>query len=184
MTEGPYDPGPGWWRVFQVIVTLALIMIAVLALTECTPLRPPVPAAFVDVQVRGFSVCSGTRVKPDELVTARHCTEHGWDLRVEGRPAFKVASQREDVARLRVAPGGPVTPEASYVDESHVTIHTRWGVVVARVLRFSPATGLELGAECVRADSGSPVTTARGVVGVVVRGAKGSDVCYAALLHL
>ena len=143
----------------------------------CAPMRPPLPAPAVDVSTRGKPVCTGVRIAPTVLATARHCTEHGWQLSVDGTPATKIASLRQDVALLRV-PRGPFTPQAFYEGEDFVRVASFAGIRTVRVLHWGAATGLELEGECVPGESGAPVSTGKGVVAVVTNGDPGRP-CYA-----
>lgn len=148
---------------------------------SCAPIRPPVASIAVDVEAGGVTVCSGVRIGPTTLATARHCTEQGWPLSVDGAPAPVLATHANDVALLRVVPG-PWTPAAPYGGQAFVRVGSWRGTRATRVRRYSPAIGLELAGECIAGESGAPVTTDDGVIAVVVRGHRGRFTCYAALL--
>lgn len=166
-----------WPEVVSGLIFWAAIVAIAFTCCRCTPIRPPVASPAVDVRVRASAVCTGVRVEPMLLATARHCTEHGWALRVDGAPATFEYALSSDVAFLRVI-RGPHVPVAPYAGERFVRVRDFAGDRVVRVLRASPVTGLELDGECVHGESGAPVTTDRGVVAVVTNGAPGMP-CFA-----
>lgn len=140
----------------------------------------PTSLTPVSVETRGQAVCSGVRVAPNVLATAKHCTKHGWGLQVERSPAWVLSEQKNDIAYLSV-PTGPSEPTASYSGEDILRVSTWRGEKQVKVLHAGP-TWLELGLECIPGDSGSPVYSSRGVVALVTRGALNRDTCYAEYL--
>jgi V8-like Glu-specific endopeptidase len=135
----------------------------------------------VPISTRGQGVCLGARVTPTSLVTARHCTEHGWSLSVDREPARVSARSRNDVAYLEVPPG-PSTPVAAYSGESPLLVSTWIGMKSVRVTYVGPSW-IELDLECLPGWSGSPVYSSRGLVAVVSRGGQGNTTCYAELIR-
>lgn len=170
------DIGPELGRTLRDLIFFSFVLGWVFLCCRCAPIQPPLPAPAVDIYSRGEPVCTGVRIAPTLMATARHCLEQHAQLTVGGTPVVKVASASSDVALLRV-PAGDYVRAWEYQGEAFVKVSSFAGERIAHVDRASPATGLTLDGPCVKGESGSPVTTNRGVVAVVTNG--GPTTCYA-----
>lgn len=142
--------------------------------------QKPLSVPSTDILTRGQAVCSGVRIAPTVLATAKHCTKHGWGLTVDGEAVWPVSEQRNDIVYLS-APEGQAYPTAAYSGEDILRISTWRGEKEAKVWHAGP-TWLELDLECIPGESGSPVSSPRGVVALVTRGALNRSTCYAEYL--
>jgi hypothetical protein len=139
-------------------------MALVLTLAGCGAAPVQAPPGVLTLSVNGWPVCAAARITPTIAVTAKHCTEQGWRLHVNGAPTDVLwrAADR-DVAWIRV-------PTPRYRGESTVLVRGRvLGDRRLAVLHSGP-TWLELDGPCARGESGSPVYTAAGQVATVTQG--------------
>jgi hypothetical protein len=158
----------------------AILIVALLALASCAASGPSDDGVRVNLTRDGSFACSGVRIAPDVLLTAAHC---GLSLSLDGAALLEVgALEGKDIRMFECAPG-PWTPVAPYAYEENVEAHLQDGTVRAQPIGIGN-TWLAFNRPCRAGDSGSPVTTARGVVAIVTRrDGRGHSVCYADLIE-
>lgn len=172
--------GLAWAAVFACVAVVATCC-AGLRTPTSYPRRPERGAypQLVVIQGPEMSWCSWGKVDSRTAVTARHCVGdgQGWLLRdgtKPGAPSVCVDPQR-DSAYLSIDSGAPAAPTEPAEVEPRVGEGVCYEAFTGRkncgavVRLFDDRFSVLFGAPVLPGESGSPVVSARGLVGVVSR---------------
>lgn len=121
----------------------------------------------------GNFLCSGVRVAPTTLLTAKHCGE---SLSLNGTAIRKVAELTGRDIAVFSCPAGPYHRTVFYNEEPGLTVYLQDGEWAVMPLAHSDTT-IAFARRCQPGDSGSPLMSASGVVGIV--NATTTSFCYA-----